>query len=169
MSKKQIHLAVPETCHQALSLFAAPDIKLYFYRIKPVYQCTIERREKPVLYAPSFLALWALHYSVQNPHLFSSILCYGEQQYSPLAFMWFKLRLKIERYLMGSDVSSPIITRALRRHTANADYSALPIGTWLQLAKNYQNHRENSPVTLFWLDKHKNSADLHQMILKLQN
>ncbi|MCZ2204072.1 hypothetical protein [Bartonella sp. A05] len=167
-NKKKISLAVPETCHQASSLFSIPDIKLYSYRIKPTYQCNTEPGDNPILYAPSFLFLWALHYVVKNPHPFSSLLCHRSQCYSPLAFMWLKLRLKNERRLMGSDVSSPMINKNLRQHIAITNYSALSIGTWLQLMKNHHNYYENLSIPIFWLDSHKNNIDIHKIISKLQ-
>ncbi|AFR26571.1 hypothetical protein RM11_0854 [Bartonella quintana RM-11] len=154
-SKKQIFLAVPETCYQTSPLFSLPDITLCFYRIKPTYQCNVVSQRKPILYAPSFFALWALHFVAKNPSLFSSILCHGRQWTSSLALMWLKLRLQNDRYLMGSDVPSPMIMKALHQHVAISDYSALPIGTWLQFVKNYKTNCKNLSPPLFWLDNIK--------------
>ncbi|WP_455481628.1 hypothetical protein V4P56_03835 [Bartonella sp. B35(2025)] len=165
-SEKKIFLAIPETCYQTSSLFFIPNIKLCFYRIKPTYQCNIIPQKKPILYAPSFLALWALHYTVENPHLFSALLCHGKQWYSPLALIWLKLRLKNDRYLMGSDVPSPMIIKALHQHVAVSNYSTLPIGTWLQLIKNYETNYNNLSIPLLWLDNYKNNTDIHKVILK---
>ncbi|WP_332060487.1 hypothetical protein [Bartonella sp. CB74] len=166
-SKKQIFLAVPETCYQTPSLFSIPDIKLCFYRIKPTYQCDIIPQRKSILYAPSFLALWALQYTIENPYLFSSLLCHGKQWYSPLALMWLKLRLQKDRCLMGSDVASPMIIKALHQHVAISDYTALSIGTWLQLVKNYKTNCKNLSQPLFWLDNYKNYTNIRQIISKL--
>ncbi|ACS51616.1 hypothetical protein [Bartonella grahamii] len=168
-SKKQIFLAVPETCYQTLPLFSIPDITLYFYRIKPTYQCNMVPKRKAILYAPSFFALWALYYAVKNPSLFSSIFCYGKQWSSPLALTWLKLRLQNDRRLMGSDVPSPMIMKALHQHIATNDYSALPIGTWLQFVKNYKTNCKNLSIPLFWLDNYKNNINIQQIISKLQD
>ncbi|WP_455476471.1 hypothetical protein [Bartonella sp. B17] len=166
-SKKKIFLAVPETCYQTSFCFSIPDITLCFYRIHPTYQCNITPQIKPVLYAPSFFALWALHYAVKNPHLFSSLLCHEEQWYSPLALMWLKLRLKNDRRLMGSDVPSPMIMKSLHKHVANSNYSALSIDTWLQLVKNYKMNCKDLSPNLFWLNNYKNNINIHQIISKL--
>ncbi|WP_317993497.1 hypothetical protein [Bartonella gliris] len=166
-SKKQIFLAVPETCYQTSFLFSIPDIQLCFYRIKPTYQCTNVPKRKSILYAPSFLALWALHYAVENPHLFSALLCHGKQWTSPLTLMWLKLHLKNNRRLMGSDVPSLMIIKALHQHVAVSDYTALPIGMWLQFVKNYQNNCKNLSIPLFWLDNYTNNNDIHRIISKL--
>ncbi|WP_208434050.1 hypothetical protein [Bartonella taylorii] len=166
--KKKIFLAVPEACYQTSPLFFLPDITVCFYRIKPTYQCNNVSPPKTVLYAPSFFALWALHYAVKNPSFFSSILCYGKQCTSPLALMWLKLRLQNERRLMGSDVPSLKIMQALRHHVAINDYSALPIGTWLQFIKNYKTNCKNLSTPLFWLDNYKNNTNIHEIVSKLQ-
>ncbi|MBB4076974.1 hypothetical protein GGR08_001289 [Bartonella fuyuanensis] len=168
-SKKQILLAVPDTCYQTFPLFSIPAIILRFYRIKPTYQCNIEPGRKAILYAPSFFVLWALYYAVKNPSLFSSIFCYGKQWSSPLALMWLKLRLQNDRRLMGSDVPSPMIMKALLQHIATNDYSALPIGTWLQFVKNYRTNYKNLSIPLFWLDNYKNNNNIRQIISKLQD
>ncbi|CBI76694.1 conserved protein of unknown function [Bartonella clarridgeiae 73] len=167
--KKQILLAIPETCYQKSSLFSIPDLKLCFYRIKPAYQCNIEPQDKPILYAPSFLILWAVQYTVKNPHLFSSILCHRPKWYSTFLLMWYKLRLKNECRLIGSDVQSPMITKVLRKHIAVADYHSLLIGKWLQLMENYHNYRKDLSIPLFWFDNDKMSTDIHQIISKLQD
>lgn len=168
-SKKQIFLAVPETCYHTLPLFSIPDITLHFYRIKPTYQCDIEPKRKVILYAPSFFALWALYYAVKKPSLFSSIFCHGKQWTSPLALMWLKLRLQNDRRLMGSDVPSPMIMKALHKHVATNDYSALPIGMWLHFVKNYKMNCKNLSIPLFWLDNCKNKINIQQIISKLQD
>ncbi|GAA5097327.1 hypothetical protein [Bartonella acomydis] len=168
-SKEQIFLAVPETCHHTSTVFSIPDTTLCFYRIKPTYQCNIVPPQKPILYAPSFFTLWALHYAVQNPSLFSSILCYGKQWVSPLALVWLKLRLQNDRRLMGSDVPSLMIMKALHQHVAMSHYSALPIGKWLQFVKGYKMNCKSLSIPLFWLDNYKNNANIHEIILKLQN
>ncbi|WP_455478170.1 hypothetical protein V3565_05435 [Bartonella sp. B10] len=167
--KAQIFLAIPETYHKMSFIFSIPDIELCFYRIKPTYQCNIMPHKKPILYAPSFFALWALHYAVENPHLFSSILCHGKQLYSPLALMFLKLRLQNDKRLMGSDVPSPMIMKVLHQYVAVSNYSSLPIGTWLQLVKNYKTNYQNLSLPLFWLDHYKNNTDIHRMIIKLQD
>ncbi|WP_156850740.1 hypothetical protein [Bartonella refiksaydamii] len=170
-SKKKIFLAVPETCYQTPSFFSLQDITVFFYRIKPTYQCNNVSvpPQKTILYAPSFFALWALHYAARNPSFFSSILCYGKQWTSPLALMWLKLRLQNERRLMGSDVPSLKIMRALRRHIAISDYSALSIGAWLQFVENYKINSKNLSIPLFWLDSYKNNTNIHEIISKLQD
>ncbi|WP_208440477.1 hypothetical protein [Bartonella raoultii] len=168
-SKKQLFLAVPETCYQTSPLFSIPDTTLCFYRIKPTYQCNMISHTKPILYAPSFFALWALHYAVKKPSLFSLILCYGKQWTSPLALMRLKLRLQNDRRLMGSDVPSPVIMKALHQHVAMSDYSALPIGKWLQFVKNYKTNCKHLSTPLFWLDNYKNNTNIHQIISKFQN
>ncbi|WP_455480384.1 hypothetical protein V3564_04380 [Bartonella sp. B12(2025)] len=168
-NKEQVFLAVPETCYQISPLFSTANITLYFYRIKPTYQCNMVPPRKPILYAPSFFALWALHYAVKNPSLFSSLLCYGKQWYSPLALMWLKLRLQNDRRLMGSDVPSPMIMKALYQHVTNGEYSALSIGTWLQFVKNYKTNYKNLSTPLFWLDDYKNNSNIHEIISKLQD
>ncbi|EJF95174.1 hypothetical protein MEE_01216 [Bartonella elizabethae F9251 = ATCC 49927] len=168
-SKKQIFLAVPETCYQTLPLFSIPEITVHFYRIKPTYQCNIRPERKAILYAPSFFALWALYYAVKNPSLFSSIFCYGKQWTSPLALMWLKLRLQNDRRLMGSDVPSPMIMKALRQHVATNNDSALPIGTWLHFVKNYKMNCKKLSIPLFWLDNYKNNINIQQIISKLQD
>ncbi|PIT70679.1 hypothetical protein [Bartonella tribocorum] len=168
-SKKNILLAVPETCYQTFPFFSIPDITLYFYRIKPTYQCNMEPERKVILYAPSFFALWALNYAVKNHSLFSSIFCYGKQWASPLALIWLKLRLQNERRLMGSDVPSPMIMKALRQHITAHDYSALPIGTWLHFVKNYKMNCKNLSIPIFWLDNYKNEINTQQIISILQD
>ncbi|MGF7157383.1 hypothetical protein [Bartonella heixiaziensis] len=168
-NKKQILLAIPETCYQTSSLFFIPDIKHCFYRIKPAYQCNNVAPRKLILYAPSFLALWALHYAVENPHLFSLLLCHGKQWTSPLVLRWLKLHLQNNRRLMGSDVPSPMITKALHHHVARSDHIALPIGMWLQFVKNYKTNRKNLSIPLFWLDNYTNNSNIHQIISKLQD
>ncbi|KEC54626.1 hypothetical protein [Bartonella koehlerae] len=166
-SKKQLFLAVPETCYQTSPLFSIPNIILCSYRIKPTYQCNKISQRKPILYAPSFFTLWALYFAVKNPTLFSSILCHGRQWSSPFALMWLKLRLQNDRRLLGSDVPSPMIMKALHQHVAMSDSSALPIGTWLQLVKNYKKNCENSSTPFFWLDNY--NTNIHQIISKLQD
>ncbi|AGF76078.1 hypothetical protein [Bartonella vinsonii] len=168
-SKKQIFLAVPETCYQTSPLFSIPDTTLCFYRIKPTYQWSMVSPRKPILYAPSFFALWAVHYAVKNPSLFSSILCHGKQWASPLALLWLKLCLQNDRRLMGSDVPSLRIMKALHRHVAMSDYSALPIGTWLQFVKNYKKNCQNLSLPLLWLDNYKNNNNIREIISKLQD
>ncbi|WP_336294270.1 hypothetical protein [Bartonella sp. CB169] len=155
-TKTQLFLAIPETCYQIPPYFSVPDTTMCFYRIKPTYQCNIALPQKPILYAPSFFAFWALHYAVKNPSLFSSLLCYGKQWFTPFALMWLKLRLQNERYLMGSDVPSSIIMKTLYQHVERSEYSALPIGTWLQFVKNYKKNYRNLSIPIFWLDKYKN-------------
>ncbi|UTO27915.1 hypothetical protein [Bartonella harrusi] len=166
-SKKQIFLAVPETCHQTSPLFSLPDTSLCFYRIKPTYQCKSAPPRKPILYAPSFFALWALDYATQNPCLFSSIVCHGKQWTSPPALLWLKLCLQNDRRLMGSDVPSLRIMKALHQHIAIGSYSALSIGTWLQFVKNYKKNRRNLSIPLLWLDNDKNNTNIHEIISKL--
>ncbi|WP_345115283.1 hypothetical protein [Bartonella jaculi] len=168
-NKKQILLAVPETCYQTSFLFSIPDIRLCFYRIKPTYQCNSVPPRKSILYAPSFLALWALHYAVENPHLFSSLLCHGKQWTSPLALTWLKLYLHNNRRLMGSDVPSPIIIKALHPYVAMSNHFSLPIGMWLQFVKNYKTNCKNLSIPLFWLDNYTNNNDIYQIISKLQD
>lgn len=168
-NREQLFLAVPETCYQTSPLFSIPDTTLCFYRIKPTYQCNVVTPRKPILYAPSFFALWALHYAVKKPSLFSLILCYEKQWTSPLSLMRIKLRLQNDRRLMGSDVPSLMIMKALHQHVAISDYSALPIGKWLQFVKNYKTNCKNLSTPLFWLDNYKNNTNIHQMISKLQN
>ncbi|WP_336276521.1 hypothetical protein [Bartonella sp. CB178] len=167
-SKQKIRLAIPETCYLASFFFSIPNTVLYFYRINPTYQCNINPRGKLILYAPSFLALWAVQYAAKNPHLFSALLCHERQWYSPLALMWLKLRLKNDRRLMGSDVPDPMIMKVLHRHMAASDHSALSIGTWLQFAKNYKTNCKNLLPSLFWLDNYKNGANISQLISELQ-
>ncbi|AQX28264.1 MULTISPECIES: hypothetical protein [unclassified Bartonella] len=167
--KKQILLTIPETCYQKSFLFSIPNLKLHFYRIKPAYQCNIEPQNKSILYAPSFLILWAIQYAVENPHLFSLLLCHKPKWYSPSLFMWYKLCLKNERRLMGSDVQSPMITKALRKHIAVTDYYSLPISKWLKLTQNYQNYRKDLSIPLFWLDNDKMSTDIHEILSRLQD
>ncbi|EJF75692.1 hypothetical protein HWV54_01490 [Bartonella alsatica] len=168
-SKKQIFLAVPETCYQTSSLSSIPHTTLCSYRIKPIYQCNMILPKKPILYAPSFFALWALHHAVKKPFLFSSILCHGKQWTSPLALLWLKLYLQNDRRLMGSDVPSLMIMKVLRQHVAISDYSALPIGTWLHFVKNYKTNRKNLSLPLFWLDNYKNKINFREIISKLQD
>lgn len=167
-NKRQIFLAVPETCYQTLPFFSIPDITLCFYRIKPNYQCNIASSQKPILYAPSFFVLWALHHAVKNPSLFSSILCHGKQWTSPLTLMWLKLRLQNDRRRMGSDVPSLMIVKALHQHVAKSDYSALPIEKWLQFIKNYKMNCKSLSVPLFWLDNYKNNNNIREIISKIQ-
>ncbi|EJF97507.1 hypothetical protein MEI_01201 [Bartonella vinsonii subsp. arupensis Pm136co] len=168
-SKKQIFLAVPETGYRTSPLFSIPDITLCFYRIKPTYQCSMVSPKKPILYAPSFFALWAVHYAVKKPSLFSSILCHGKQWSSSLALLWLKLCLQNDRRLMGSDVPSLRIMKALHRHVAMSDYSALPIGTWLQFVKNYKKNCQNLTLPLLWLDNYQNNTNIREIISKLQD
>ncbi|WP_208435907.1 hypothetical protein [Bartonella phoceensis] len=167
-NKEKFFLAIPETYYQTLPLFSVSDTILCFYRIKPTYQCNMVTSRKPILYAPSCFALWALHYAVKNPSLFSSILCHGKQWTSPLALMWLKLRLENDRRRMGSDVPSLIIMKALHQHVAMSDYSALPIGKWLQFVKNYKANRKNLSIPLFWLDNYNDNTNIHQIISELQ-
>ncbi|OLL41892.1 hypothetical protein [Bartonella henselae] len=164
-SKKQLFLAVPETCYQTSPLFSIANITVCFYRIKPTYQCNRILQRKPILYAPSFFALWALHFAVKNPTLFSSILCHGRQWTSPFALMWLKLRLQNERRFLGSDVPSLIIMKALHQYVAMSEYSALPIGRWLQLVKNYKKNCKNLSTPFFYLDNY--NTNIHQIISKL--
>ncbi|ETS11344.1 hypothetical protein [Bartonella henselae] len=166
-SKKQLFLAVPETCYQTSPLFSIANITVCFYRIKPTYQCNRILQRKPILYAPSFFALWALHFAVKNPTLFSSILCHGRQWTSPFALMWLKLRLQNERRFLGSDVPSLIIMKALHQYVAMSEYSALPIGRWLQLVKNYKKNCKNLSTPFFYLDNY--NTNIHQIISKLQD
>ncbi|OLL53080.1 hypothetical protein KAE70_02350 [Bartonella henselae] len=166
-SKKQLFLAVPETCYQTSPLFSIANITVCFYRIKPTYQCNRILQRKPILYAPSFFALWALHFAVKNPTLFSSILCHGRQWTSPFALMWLKLRLQNERRLLGSDVPSLIIMKALHQYVAMSEYSALPIDRWLQLVKNYKKNCKNLSTPFFYLDSY--NTNIHQIISKLQD
>ncbi|WP_019221468.1 hypothetical protein [Bartonella senegalensis] len=166
-SKKQLFLAVPQTCYQTSPLFSLANITVCFYRIQPTYQCDRILQRKPILYAPSFFALWALYFAGQNPTLFSSILCHGRQWTSPFALLWLRLCLQNERLLLGSDVPSPMIMKALHHHVAMSNYSALPIGTWLQLVKNYKKNCKNLSTPFFWFD-HDN-INLHQIIPKLQD
>ncbi|WP_332066023.1 hypothetical protein [Bartonella sp. CB189] len=168
-NKKKIFLAIPETCYQPSFFSSIPNVTLCFYRIKPTYKCNIVPSRKAILYAPSFLALWALHYAVENPHLFSSLWCHGKQWYSPLALIWLKLHLKNNRRLMGSDVPSPMIMKALQRHIAVSEYNALSIGTWLELVNSYKANSRHLPLPLFWLDNCKNSVTIRHIITKLQN
>lgn len=168
-SKKQIFLAIPESSYQTSPLFSIPNTTLCFYRIKPIYQCNMVSPQKTILYAPSFFILWALQYAVENPHLFSSILCYGRRWTSPLALIWLKLRLQNDRRLLGSDVPSPLIMKALYQHIAVSDYSALPIGTWLQFVKNYKTNYKSLSIPLLWLDNDKNKINIQQIISKLQH
>ncbi|MET3590252.1 hypothetical protein ABID23_001356 [Bartonella silvatica] len=165
--KRQIFLSVPETCYQTLPLFSIPDITLCFYRIKPYYQCDTAPPQKNILYAPSFFSLWALHYAVENPSLFSAILCYGKQWASPLALMWLKFCLKNDCRRMGSDVPSLMIMKALHQHVAISDYSAFPIKQWLHFVKNYKRNYKNLSIPLFWLDNYKNNRNIHEIISKL--
>ncbi|MBB5073174.1 hypothetical protein HNQ69_000278 [Bartonella callosciuri] len=83
--------------------------------------------------------------------------------------MWLKLRLQNDRRRMGSDVPSLMIMKALHQHVAIDDYSALPIGTWLQFVKNYKTNYKNLSTPLFWLDNYKSNTNIHEIILKLQN
>ncbi|ATP12628.1 hypothetical protein [Bartonella henselae] len=166
-SKKQLFLAVPETCYQTSPLFSIANTTVCFYRIKPTYQCNRILQRKPILYAPSFFALWALHFAVKNPTLFSSILCHGRQWTSPFALMWLKLRLQNERRFLGSDVPSLIIMKALHQYVAMSEYSALPIGRWLQLVKNYKKNCKNLSTPFFYLDNY--NTNIHQIISKLQD
>ncbi|WP_455478996.1 hypothetical protein V4B17_04410 [Bartonella sp. B23] len=166
-NKKQILLAVPETCYQTSPIFSLADTTLCFYRIKPTYQCNMVPSKKPILYAPSFFALWALDYAVKRSSLFSSILCHEKQWTSSLALLQLKLCLQNDRRLMGSDVPSLMIMKALHRHVAIGNYSALPIGTWLQFVKNYKTNCKNLSLPLFWLDNYKNNTDIHEIISKL--
>ncbi|WP_455473794.1 hypothetical protein [Bartonella sp. B30(2025)] len=168
-SKKKIFFAIPETCHQTSFLLSIPNTILCFYRIHPTYQCNVVPQQKPILYAPSFLALWAVHYAVKNPHLFSALLCHRKQWISPPALMWLKLRLKNDRRLMGSDVPSPMIIKSLHEHITNSNYNALSIGTWLELVKNYKISCKNLSLPVFWLNDYKNSTNLHQIISNLKN
>ncbi|UNE53692.1 hypothetical protein [Bartonella machadoae] len=168
-SKKQIFLAVPETCYQTSSIFSLPNTTLCFYRIKPTFQCKNVPPRKPILYAPSFFALWALDYAAQNPCLFSSIVCHGKKWTSSLSLLWLKLCLQNDRRLMGSDVPSLMIMKALYQHIAIGRYSALPIGTWLQFVKNYKNNCKNLSIPLLWLDNDKNNTNIHEIIAKLQD
>ncbi|WP_438722070.1 hypothetical protein [Bartonella rochalimae] len=167
--KKQILLALPETCYKKSSLFSIPDLKLCSYRIKPIYQCHTELQDKPILYAPSFLILWAIQYAIKNPYLFSSLLCHKPKWDSFFPLMWYKLRLKNECYLLGSDVQSPMINKALRKHMAVTDYHSLSIGKWLQLIKNYHNYRKDLSIPFFWFDDNKMSTDIHHIISKLHD
>ncbi|OPB31308.1 hypothetical protein [Bartonella sp. AR 15-3] len=167
--KNQILLAIPDMYYQKSFLFSIPNLKLCFYRIKPIYQCHTECKNKPILYAPSFLILWAVKHAAKNPHLFSALLCHRPKWYSPFLLMFYKLCLKNERRLIGSDVQSPMITKALRKHIAIVDYHSLPIGKWLQLMKNYYNYCKDLSIPLFWFDDDKMSTDIHQIISKLQN
>ncbi|WP_019222405.1 hypothetical protein [Bartonella rattaustraliani] len=166
--KKKVFLAVPETSYQALPFFSIPDITLCFYRIKPDYQCNIVPPQKPILYAPSFFVFWALHYAAKNPSLFSSILCHGKQWTSLFTLMWLKLRLQNDLRRMGSDVPSLMIVKALHQHVAINDYSALPIGKWLQFVKSYKMNCKSLTTPLFWLDNYKNDSDIHKIISKVQ-
>lgn len=168
-NREQLFLAVPETCYQTSPLFSIPDTTLCSYRIKPTYQCDTKLHKKLILYAPSFFALWALHYAVKNPSLFSLILCYGKQWTSPLSLMGLKLHLQNNRRLMGSDVPSPMIMKALHQHVAISEYSALPIGKWLQFVKNYKTNYKNLSIPLFWLDNYKSNTNIRQIISKFQN
>ncbi|WP_336279506.1 hypothetical protein [Bartonella sp. CB175] len=168
-STTKISLAIPETCYQTSFLFSMPDITLCFYRITPAYKCNIVPPQKTILYAPSFLAFWALHYAVKNPHLFSSLWCHGKQWYSPPALAWLKLHLKNNRRLMGSDVPSLLIMKALHKHVAVSDYTALPIGTWLQLVNNYKTNYKQLSVPLLWLDNYKNITNIRQIITQPKN
>ncbi|MBX4335064.1 hypothetical protein [Bartonella raoultii] len=167
-SKKKFFLAIPETSYQTSPLFSLPNTTLCFYRIKPTYQCNIVAQKKTILYAPSFFILWALQYAVANPHLFSSILCYEKHWTSPLALIWLKLRLQNDRRLLGSDVPSPMIMKALYQHTAVSEHSALPIGTWLQFVKNYKTNYKNLSIPLLWLDNDKSKIDIERIMSKLQ-
>ncbi|WP_273759344.1 hypothetical protein [Bartonella sp. ML70XJBT.G] len=168
-NREHLFLAVPETCYQTSPLFSMPDTTLCFYRIKPTYQCNMIPHKKLILYAPSFFALWALHYAVKKPSLFSLILCYGKQWTSPLSLMGLKLRLQNDRRLMGSDVPSLMIMKALHQHVAKSDYSTLPIEKWLQFVKNYKTNCKNLSTPLFWLDNCKSNTNIRQIISKLQN
>ncbi|EJF81064.1 hypothetical protein [Bartonella doshiae] len=167
-SKKHIFLAVPETCYRTSPLFSIPNTTVCFYRIKPTYQCNIVPQKKTILYAPSFFSLWALQYAIENPSLFSSLLCHGKQWTSSLALIWLKLRLQNDQRLMGSDVPSPIIMKALNKYVAIGSHNALPIGTWLQYAKNYKTNYKNLSIPLFWLDNYKSNTNIHAILSKLQ-
>ncbi|WP_455476700.1 hypothetical protein [Bartonella sp. B41] len=164
---KKIPLIIPETCYQPSFLFSIPNVKLYSYRINPTFRCDPITQKKTILYTPSLFVLWALHYAVENPHLFSSLLCYGKQWDSSFALIYLKLRLQNERHLLGSDVPSPTVMKTLLKHVEISNYSALPIGKWLKLVKNYKTNYKKLSIPLFWLDDYKNNTDFHQIISKL--
>lgn len=116
------------------------------------------------LYAPAPLGLWAIAALAGGQTSFKRIILDQPRYYGSFAIMWLRLRLKNERRLMGSDVMSPMMMRALRRSMVVADYFPLTIGDWLNLTKQTRSDIQKVQNACFWMDEHTTPAEITRFI-----
>lgn len=129
-------------------------------------QIPIDKVNGCVLYAPSYLALWAVKMAVLQPNIVSHCILDAQPQGWQLALYLTKLRLYNERRLMGSDVPSPIIKKALRQHVSVADYFALNIGEWLSVFPHYSQNIQSLEARIFWLKKTTTQNEIQGFLTK---
>lgn len=142
-------------------------------RVQTYHLPFAEDPEGLILYAPSFLGVWALEQAAKGGRIFSTsqrentnfaglileskILC------SKFMRNIYLLRLKNERRRLGSDVPSPLITCHLRRHVSVADHFFLPIGAWINLLIRFSANLESlqqKKIPLLWLNQAKDAASI---------
>ncbi|EJF89085.1 hypothetical protein MEG_00246 [Bartonella tamiae Th307] len=129
---------------------------------------------KTFLYAPNPLGLWALDFFHKNIghsrppktkmqdenhesesllplHKIDALILNNSLFYTQFSIAFMRLRLKNERRLMGSDVPSRFMMRALRRHLAVADYFYFHVGQWLCLTEDVPQKLQYCKNKIRWL------------------